>query len=333
MAACALLLAGCASQPPLSAGRSVENGRYFDPILGVWASPRLVDEGQPVPRGGGGYLVGRPYTIGGRTFVPNANPQGYVAVGTASWYGDAFHGRRTANGEIFDKGSISAAHPTLPLPSYVRVTNLANGRSIVVRVNDRGPYHGGRVMDVSQRVAEALAFKNEGTGHVRIEYVGRASLAGSDNAQLQASLTTDGRPARLDGMAEPVQVADEAFPPPPDGPSPLPNVPARVAALPIFRRGHALASPALAPSASSTVVPPPFPTPVALSSRPVLVSNRRTAPSPSPGRDPYFHPLFPAPRAEPRAAISFSSPAPRGGTPKRLPTGRRGVDAPADEAQ
>ncbi len=335
MAACALLLAGCASQPPLSPGRSAGDGRYFDPILGVWASPRLIDDGQPVPRGGGGYLVGHPYTIGGHTFVPNANPQGYAAVGTASWYGDAFHGRRTANGEIFDKGSISAAHPTLPLPSYVRVTNLTNGRSIIVRVNDRGPYHGGRVMDVSQRVAEELAFKNEGTGHVRIEYVGRASLAGSDNARLQASLTTDGRPARLDGMAEPVQVADGALPPPPDGPSPLPNVPARVAALPIFRRGHALAPSALAPVPSGAVfpppAPPPFPTPVALAARPVLVSSRR--PAPAPGHDPYFHPLFPAPRTEPRASISFSSPARRDDAPRRPAPGRRGPDAPADEAQ
>lgn len=334
MAACALMLAGCASQPPLSAGRSAGDGRYFDPILGVWASPRLVDEGQPVPRGGGGYLVGRPYTIGGHTFMPNANPQGYAAVGTASWYGDAFQGRRTANGEIFDKGAISAAHPTLPLPSYVRVTNLTNGRSIIVRVNDRGPYHGGRVMDVSQRVAEALAFKSEGTGHVRIEYVGRASLAGSDNGRLQASLTTDGRPARLDGMAAPVQVADEALPPPPDGPSPLPNVPARVAALPIFRRGHAVTAPTIAAVPSNTMpppAPPPFPTPVALSARPVLVSTRRTAPTA--GRDPYFHPLFPAPRAEPRAAISFSSSARRDDAPKRPAPARRGTEAPADEAQ
>ncbi len=179
----------------------------------------MIGDGEAVPRGGGAYLTGRPYVIGGRTYYPTQNPSGYSAVGTASWYGDAFHGRRTANGEIFDKGSISAAHPTLPLPSYVRVTNLKNGRSMVVRVNDRGPYHGGRVMDVSQRVADALQFRGEGTAHVRVEYLGRAALQGSDDATLLASLRTDGTPAQLDGVPSPgsaVMLANsrEGDPPP-----------------------------------------------------------------------------------------------------------------------
>ncbi|MGI3900204.1 MAG: septal ring lytic transglycosylase RlpA family protein [Janthinobacterium lividum] len=337
LAACALVLAGCATQSPLSPGRGGGGGRYFDPILGVWASPRLVDDGQPVPRGGGGYLVGRPYTIGGRTFVPNANPQGYAAVGTASWYGDAFHGRRTANGEIFDKGSISAAHPTLPLPSYVRVTNLTNGRSMIVRVNDRGPYHGGRVMDVSQRVADALAFRNAGTGHVKIEYVGRASLAGSDDAKLLASLTTDGRPARLDGMAEPVQVADDALPPPPDAPSPLPNIPAPIARLSVFQKSRPIAR--LAPIST------PLDTPVEPQQRPVaalapgrpllsrsfpVASARHPAPA---GRDPFFKPLFPAPRPQAKPGISFAAPARKGAPPKRRDaTGHLGK-TPGDETQ
>ena len=311
LAACAVLLAGCATQPALSPGKP-GGGRYFDPILGVWASPRLIEDGQAVPHGGGGFLVGRPYTIGGHLYVPNADPRGYMAVGTASWYGDAFHGRRTANGEIFDKGSISAAHPTLPLPSYVRVTNLKNGRSLIVRVNDRGPYHGGRVMDVSQRVAEALAFKNEGTGRIRIEYVGRASLAGSDDDKLLASLTTDGRPARLDGMAEPALVADEAPPPPPDGPSPLPNIPARVASLPIFRRGH----PAVNPTPVSAPVEPFAPPPPPVPARPVAAPIgplRSTAAGAARrgGRDPFFQPLVPPPKpaGSPRATISSARPA------------------------
>ena len=323
LAACAAVLAGCASQPAMSPGRA-GGGRYFDPILGVWASPRLVDDGQAVPHGGGGFLVGRPYTIGGHLYVPNANPQGYSAVGTASWYGDAFHGRRTANGEIFDKGSISAAHPTLPLPSYVRVTNLSNGRSLIVRVNDRGPYHGGRVMDVSQRVAEALAFKNEGTGHIRIDYIGRASLAGSDDSRLLATLTTDGRPARLDGMAEPVEVADNALPPAPDEPSPLPNVPSRVASLPIFRRGHPVATSTPVSSPLDPAVPPPVP------DRPAAVPLRSGRATPAltrrGGRDPFFKPLFPPPKPEaaPRATISFAGPArrpvkPRPGEPVPRP--------------
>ncbi|WP_305069268.1 septal ring lytic transglycosylase RlpA family protein [Lichenibacterium dinghuense] len=323
LAACAAVLAGCASQTAVGPGRPGPGGRYFDPILGVWASPRVVDDGEAVPRGGGGFLVGRPYTIGGHLYVPNADPRGYVAVGTASWYGDAFHGRRTANGEIFDKGSISAAHPTLPLPSYVRVTNLKNGRSLIVRVNDRGPYHGGRVMDVSQRVAEALAFRNEGTGRVRIEYVGRATLAGDDDERLLATLTTDGRPARLDGVAEPVQVADAALPPRPTGPSPLPNFPARVASLPIFRRGPPAEGPVPAAPPVEPVAAPAPPRATRALAAPVEASPRRAAPArtgPVP-RDPFFKPLFPPPKREaaPRATISFGGPARRPVPPRRSP--------------
>ena len=97
----------------------------IDPRYGVAASARAVEPGQPVPKGGGVYRVGQPYTVAGRVYVPEENIN-YSAVGMASWYGDDFHGRYTANGEVFDMHAISAAHPTLPLPSYVRVTNLAN---------------------------------------------------------------------------------------------------------------------------------------------------------------------------------------------------------------
>ena len=220
----AMALAGCAAGPSQT---RTANGRVWDPKLGVWSSPRLVADGDAVPRGGGSYLTGRPYTIGGRMYVPNQNPGGYSAVGTASWYGDAFHGRRTANGEVFDKGSISAAHPTLPLPSYCRVTNLKNGRSMVVRVNDRGPYHGGRVMDVSQRVAEALQFRGEGTARVRVDYLGRAALQGSDDGKLMASLRTDGGLAQIDGMAsgDAVALAEGVSPGPVPLPRPVPQRP------------------------------------------------------------------------------------------------------------
>ena len=114
-----------------------------DPKYGVSSSPRVVQPGEPVPKGGGTYRVGKPYTVAGRTYVPEENAS-YSEEGMASWYGEDFHGRLTANGEVFDMESISAAHPTLPIPSYVRVTNLANKRSLIVRVNDRGPYHQGR---------------------------------------------------------------------------------------------------------------------------------------------------------------------------------------------
>jgi rare lipoprotein A len=173
------------------------------------ASRKVVADGQPVPRGGGQYLVGRPYTVAGHRYYPAENPS-YSAVGMASWYGAAFHGRRTANGEVYDMASLSAAHPTMPLPSYARVTNLENGYSVIVRVNDRGPYHGGRVMDVSSRVADVLDMKAMGTAKVKVDYVGPAPMEGSDDSQLLASLRTDGSPANMIGYSAPVMMASAA---------------------------------------------------------------------------------------------------------------------------
>jgi rare lipoprotein A len=165
----------------------------IDPRYGVAASARAVDPGQPVPKGGGVYRIGKPYEVAGRLYVPEENIN-YSAVGLASWYGNDFHGRYTANGEIFDMNSISAAHPTLPLPSYVRVTNLANHRSIIVRVNDRGPYVGDRLIDVSVKTAELLGFYGHGVTRVKVDYVGRAPLEGSDDRKLVATLR-EGKPA------------------------------------------------------------------------------------------------------------------------------------------
>jgi rare lipoprotein A len=183
-----LLVANCSGGNKLSS--------RIDPKYGVSASPRVIAFGQPVPKGGGAYRVGKPYVVAGKTYVP-AEPTSYRAEGLASWYGDDFHGRLTANGEIFDMHSIAAAHPTLPMPSYVRVTNVQNGRSMVVRVNDRGPYHDNRVIDVSQRAADLLGFKGRGTARVRVEYVGRAPLEGSDDVQLASTLRTNGKPADM----------------------------------------------------------------------------------------------------------------------------------------
>ena len=177
VAAC-LVLANCASSDFAS---------RVDPKYGVSSSPRVVAFGEPVPKGGGTYRVGKPYTVAGRVYVPEEDVN-YREEGLASWYGDDFHGRLTANGEVFDMASLSAAHPTLPMPCYARVTNLSNGKSLIVRVNDRGPYHGNRVMDVSSRAAELLEFKGNGVARVRVEYVGRAPLEGSDDRQLMATL-------------------------------------------------------------------------------------------------------------------------------------------------
>jgi rare lipoprotein A len=163
---------------------------------GASASPKVVSQGERIPVGGGYTKVGKPYIIAGRVYQPS-DPKQYSSTGLASWYGDDFHGRMTANGEVFNTFSVSAAHPTLPLPSYIRVTNLSNGRSIVARVNDRGPFHSNRLLDVSERVAEALAFRNSGTANVKIDYLGKAPQEGSDDARLIATLTTDGTPAAL----------------------------------------------------------------------------------------------------------------------------------------
>ncbi len=196
-------LGGCAQQPQqlAAAGHSKE---YFPSSIYGAASRRVIADGQPVPRGGGQYLVGKPYTIAGQTYYPSERR--VTQVGYASWYGDAFHGRLTANGEIYDRDSFTAAHPTMPLPSYARVTNLRNNTSMIVRVNDRGPYHSNRVMDVSRRVAEALDIRRTGTAKVKVEWVARASLAGSDDAKLAATLRTDG-PAHLEGVEERVMLA------------------------------------------------------------------------------------------------------------------------------
>lgn len=203
--AVALATANCAQTPqqPLAG----PTGSGIDPKYGVKASPRLYNEGDVIPKGGGRRFSGKPYVVAGRTYVPRENAKGYVREGLASWYGAAFHGRMTANGEVFDRHSIAAAHPTLPLPSYARVTNLANHRSMIVRVNDRGPYHADRVMDVSEEVAQALEFHRSGTSRVRVEYVGMASTAGSDDRKLLATLRTDGRPAAIGGPS-PMMLAD-----------------------------------------------------------------------------------------------------------------------------
>src|SRR6476469_4156184 len=185
-----LVLANCASSDKFAS--------RVDPKYGVSSSPRVVGFGEPVSKGGGTYRVGKPYTVAGRVYVPEEDVNDREE-GMASWYGDDFHGRLTANGEVFDMASLTAAHPTLPMPCYARVTNLSNGKSLIVRVNDRGPYHGNRLIDVSNKAAELLEFKGNGVARVRVEYVARAPLEGSDDRQLLATLRT-GVPAPSPSM-------------------------------------------------------------------------------------------------------------------------------------
>ena len=114
--------------------------------------------------------IGPPYVVNGRRYVPRAD-EAYCEVGEASWYGPGFHGHVTANGECFDRAAMTAAHPTLPLPSMALVTNLENGRSAIVRVNDRGPFASGRIIDVSEAVAHRLGFWHNGTAEVEVRFL------------------------------------------------------------------------------------------------------------------------------------------------------------------
>ena len=207
IAAAGLLLAQCSNSNLAS---------RVDPRYGVSASPRVVELGQPVPKGGGTYRVGKPYMVAGRIYYPDANNH-YRAEGIASWYGEDFHGRLTANGEVYDLEGISAAHPTMPLPSYARVTNLANGRSLIVRVNDRGPYHANRVIDVSVKASHLLGFHSRGTANVRVEYVGPAPIEGSDDRVLAATLRQD-KPAPPPVMVASSKQFFPEQPPPPARP-------------------------------------------------------------------------------------------------------------------
>lgn len=121
------------------------------------------------------YKIGAPYKIDGEWYVPQVD-KAYDKVGTASWYGDAFHGKFTANGEIFDKSRLSAAHKTLPLPTIAEVENLENGRKVIVRINDRGPFVDDRVIDLSHAAADELGFTGKGLARVRVRYVGEADV-------------------------------------------------------------------------------------------------------------------------------------------------------------
>lgn len=177
---------------------------------GTNLSKRVVPFGQPVPKGGGRYKVGDPYKINGRWYQPRED-RTYDRVGTASWYGEMFHGRYTANGEVYDMDALSAAHPTLPMPVYARVTNLQNGRVIVVRVNDRGPYAHDRVIDLSRRSAHLLGFRKNGTARVRVQYMGPAPLSGDDSYERRVLAQQSW--ARMADASAPRNVSPTARPP------------------------------------------------------------------------------------------------------------------------
>jgi len=188
-----LLLAACSSRPPQS------------PKTG--AAPH--------------YKVGDPYQVKGNWYYPKED-YSYDETGIASWYGEDFHNKKTANGELFNKNELTAAHHTLPLPSLARVTNLENGRSLVVRINDRGPFSGARIIDLSQRSAQLLGFEKQGTAKVRVQVLADESKAIAD------AMRRYGGPA-----PQPVQIASAAPTSQPAAPSYQPATSATASIAPV----------------------------------------------------------------------------------------------------
>jgi rare lipoprotein A len=164
----------------------------------------------------GSVKIGRPYDVDGVTYVPS-DDRNYESSGTASWYGDKFHGRPTSSGELYNMHDMTAAHRTLPMPSFIRVTNLDNGKSAVLRVNDRGPYHSNRIIDVSRKAAEELDFIGKGTARVKVERVFPSETM--EQRRVLAALPTpgvnpDGPPGKMPAM--PVDdIISLPLPPPP----------------------------------------------------------------------------------------------------------------------
>ena len=213
IAACAalgLLLASCSSTPPPS--RTVkQSGPTVKAIPGLNIN-RAHKDGAPwwdvdvsripdaIPTLHTGPYKANPYTVLGKTYFPLSDSRTYSQTGTASWYGTKFHGQNTANGEVYDLYGMSAAHKTLPLPSYVRVTNLDNNRTVILRVNDRGPFYSDRIIDLSYAAAKKLGYAENGTARVKVE--------GIDPSQYWAQR---GKPAPL--MLDQPQVASSNPPP------------------------------------------------------------------------------------------------------------------------
>lgn len=279
MSVSAAILAACTSSDTTvrSAVAKKRPTEYFSEAeYGVKASPRVSTERSRLKRGGGREQIGKPYQIRGKWYYPK-EVRNYTKLGAASWYGDAFHGRLTANGEIYDMTHLTAAHPTMPLPSYARVTNTQNGSSIIVRVNDRGPYSNGRIIDLSRRAAEMLDYVHSGTASVKVEYVGRAPLDGRDDEFLMASYRPGkNAPDPSDGLPTGVMIAMNGSTPSDaqsssfpgvlsDAPQPVPTLPVvATASMDGFDTGAPAISQLVLPEAGPIVTYRPDDAPVAV---------------------------------------------------------------------
>jgi rare lipoprotein A len=251
-----LLLGACAGTTPETAGPATGTGK---------ASPRGV------------YKVGNPYQIGGVWYYPKEDYE-YKETGIASWYGTDFHGKATANGESYDMNDLTAAHRTLPLPSIVRVTNLDNGRSMTLRVNDRGPFARNRIIDVSRRGAQLLGFERQGTAKVRVEVMAAES---EQLAQVYRGSTTLGqalaRTPSLPDPSAPMTVVAAMPPPAVTAPPPAPGADGTMLGAPI------LAPPPVASASAATIEQVPLAPPPGLGApRPTAVAAPRPMPAPPP---------------------------------------------------
>ena len=191
VAVAGLLLAGCSGAPtvvqqqmmPLVSPASVAMPQEIVVPMPVPVRPPRISTPQ-VERRDASVKVGKPYQVAGLWYYP-APGDGYDEQGIASWYGPDFQGKSTANGEIYNMHRLTAAHPTLPMPCYVAVTNQLNGRTVVVRINDRGPYKAGRIIDLSHRAAQAIGVTRAGTADVRVRFLRMAPLLGDDSYEEQ----------------------------------------------------------------------------------------------------------------------------------------------------
>ena len=164
-AALAIALAACSSSPK-KGGYYKDDGPGANPPSNLASIPDARPRGEPLHK-----YANRPYEVFGRKYVPLASVQPFHQRGMASWYGKRFHGQKTASGESYDMYAMSAAHPTLPIPSYARITSLRTGQQVVVRINDRGPFHANRVIDLSYAAAYRLGLIGTGSGEVEIEAI------------------------------------------------------------------------------------------------------------------------------------------------------------------
>jgi rare lipoprotein A len=231
------LLAACSGSARRGGAYYMDDGPEANPPANLDAVPDAVPRIEPLARG-----PNNPYTIFGQRYVPDTSGQPYRAQGPASWYGKKYHGKPTSNGERYDMYGMTAAHPTLPIPSYVRVTRVANGKTVVLRINDRGPFLGGRVIDLSYVAAHKLGVLSPGSAEVIVERIMPQQIA--NGTALAAS-------APAAAPSPPVAATPAPLPPPvtpaPAAPSPAVAGPS-VATLPLSAVPASSATPAAAGS-------------------------------------------------------------------------------------